>query len=276
MEYVNQNGRLIAKENAAVSLADRGFRYGDSLFETIRLENGYPYQWDFHMARLAGGLAAIRIDFAIESLKSLSDELIYANALSDGLLRIQISRGEGGRGYLPDADSKPTLVMETMKLPVPPAEAITLWQSTYEKISDKSLPVQHKLSQGLNSTLARMEAADNGCFDALMMNARGEICETSSANIFWCKNDVWYTPDLSCGVLAGSTRAALLRLLGDKAKETTATLAEITHADAVVICNVAWGVVAVNRILPLDLSWESELHAKKLNDLYYSDIGRLS
>lgn len=265
------NGQLIDREQAHIAPDDRGFRYGDGLFETIRIKNGTPYQWDFHMARLTAGLKAIRIQQPAESLKSLCDTLLAANGVIDGLLRIQITRGIGGRGYLPDRNTTPTMVIETLPLPTPPAEPVSLWLSSYEKTSSKALPIEHKLAHGLGSTLARMEAEDHGCFDALQLNAKGEICETSSGNIFWLKDGIWHTPALSCGVLNGSTRAAVLRLLDDNAQECAATLNALHTADAVFICNTAWGIIAVNSLLPLDLSWQSSLHVRDIQTRFSRD-----
>ena len=192
MTYSIVNGRLVDAAEAVISIEDRGFRYGDGVFETIAVHGGVPYQFEWHMARLASGLQAVKISFPTESLRDHCRQLLKKNALADGILRIQVTRGAGSRGYLPEtADA--TFAMETMALPPLPPKPVSLWQSTYRKISEHALPVRYKLCQGLNSTLARMEAAEHHCFDALLLNERGHPCETSSANLFWFKNATLYT-----------------------------------------------------------------------------------
>ena len=160
MTYFIVNGQLVAAEQATVSAQDRGFRFGDGLFETIAIYSGVPYQFDWHMQRLAEGLQAIKIAFDIKCLKDFSRQLIRKNKVDNGILRIQITRGIGSKGYLPDPSHSragAALVIETSPLPTITDKPIGLWQSTYTKISPRALPVKYKLCQGLNSTLARLE-----------------------------------------------------------------------------------------------------------------------
>jgi len=147
---------------------------------------------------------------------------------------------------------------------------VMLWQSSYCKISSCALPVNAKLCQGLNSTLARMEAVENQCFDALLLNESGQICETSSGNIFWCKNGITYTPSLKCGILEGSTRAALLRLCPD-IREIEATYDDLAKADAVCITNVVWKALPVAGLNPVGVHWKSEEFVSHYSQLLDND-----
>src|SRR5690606_6683241 len=114
----------------------------------------------------------------------------------------------------------------------PPIDPATLWLSGIEKPSPKALPVQHKLAQGVNSTLARIEAARHGCLDGLLLNAHGDICEAGSANLFWRIGTTLHTPALECGVLAGTTRDALLRISPYKIEQGAYPLDMLQKADA--------------------------------------------
>jgi len=273
MNYVIFNGKLTEECDVYISPNDRGFRYGDGVFETVLIHGGRPYNWDFHWKRLSEGLAAVRMNLDISVLPSLCSELLLANNFNAGLLRIQITRGVGGRGYLPERTIPPTLLIETMVLPAPP-NAITLWLSNYAKISPKALPVNYKICQGMNSTLARIEAAENNCFDGLMLNEAGQICETSSANIFWLKDGVLYTPTLSCGVLDGSIRNVIIRLSPYPIQEIAAGVEELRNAESVFITNTAHKIVSIRELKPLGISFNSNDLAKQMLHLLDTDIAR--
>ena len=249
-----------------VSVQDRGFRYGDGVFETLAVQSGVPYQFDWHLRRLVDGLRAIKIECQINAIYEDCKRLLKKNHLQNGLLRIQVTRGIGSIGYLPDRShpqAGPTVVIETAPLPEAPTEAVSLWHSHYAKISLQSLPVQYKLAQGLNSTLARLEAHENHCFEALLLNVQGQLCETSSGNLFWVKDHKLYTPALSCGLLEGATRAAILRLSPYRVEEVEAGIEALAEAEAVFITNVIWHAIAVSRLLPEGYHWNSDTVAQE-------------
>ncbi|MGE3713895.1 MAG: aminotransferase class IV [Alphaproteobacteria bacterium] len=268
MPDIMLNGQLVAGHEACIPVSDRGFRFGDGVFETIRMENGKAWRWDWHMQRLAGGLAAIRIDYDTQTLAAQCARLLARNNHTHGLLRIQITRGSSGHGYLP-AHGKPTCVIETLPLAPVPDAPVSLWLSTYRRISRRSLPVQSKLCQGLNSTLARLEAHEHQCFEALQLNTKGIVCEASSSNILWSIMGTLFTPALDAGVLDGTT----IHAIGENTaiQPILASLKDMEKADAVCIANVAWGALPVNSLLPNALQWDSAALARKLNELLSAD-----
>lgn len=223
------------------------------------------------MARLSTGLAAISLDFDTKSLHEECAELMKKNQFSDGLLRIQITRGTSGSGYLP-AKASATSVIETLPLTTKPTEPISLFLSTYQRIPATCLPVSAKLAQGMNSTLARMEAHEHGYFEALQLNTQGIIAECSSANIFWRKNNTLYTPALDCGVLDGAMRATILSLYPQKIHETHADLDTLASADAVCITNSSWLALPVKQLMPNNFTWESTEFSEEFNTLLVNDI----
>lgn len=249
-QYCYLNGKFIATHRARVSVQDRGFRFGDGLFETIAVHCGLPYQWELHMQRLRDGLHALTIPFEPDDLRQPALQLISRNGLTDATLRIAISRGVGSKGYLPVNCACPTVVIEAQERITPPLDPASLWLSDIEKPSPKAMPVQHKLAQGLNSTLARMQAAQHGCLDGLLLNAHGEVCEAGSANLFWRVGEVLHTPALSCGVLAGTTRAALLRLSPYRVEQGSYPLSHLKQADAVVATNSHWQAMPISELRP--------------------------
>lgn len=248
MTWCYINGDYIGRAQAHLSVQDRGFRFGDGLFETIACYGGQPYQWDFHMDRLARGLAALRITAPAIEWRMIIDELLTRNLVRDGFIRIAISRGVGSRGYRPLPDITPTVVIECMKRPEMEETPAKLWVSSQIRPSHPSLLTRFKTAQGLSSTLAVMEARDAGHDDALMLNEKGHICETSSANLFWVNNDTLYTPALDTGCLEGSTRAAVLRLSPVPVTETHAALEKLTHADGAFLTNCARGIRPITTI----------------------------
>lgn len=250
------NGRLLQAENALVSTRDRGFRYGDGIFETLRVVGGVPWRFAWHKNRLAGGLSAIRIEYDLSTLETQCLHLLTANRVQDGLLRIQITRGEGGRGYLPEP-CEPTCLMEIFPLPPVPKESVRLWLSDRRRPTAEMLPTRYKLCQGLNSTLARMEAADHGCFDALQLSASGELCETSSANLFWLKEGILYTPSLACDVTEGAVRDAILSCGLYPVQEARVGIAELKNAEAVFVTNISWLALPVASLDPTGFHWNS-------------------
>lgn len=266
------NNEFVEADKALLPVQDRGFRFGDGVFETIRVHQGVPYQWPFHMERLQDGLDALRITYDIAPLKSVCATLLTRNRVVDGMLRIAISRGVGSRGYLPLQPTYPTLVIETQERPKAPEGAVKLWLSTIEKISPRALPVHCKLAQGVNSTLARLEAAEHQCFDGLQLNAQGHLCETSSANVFWLKSGRLFTPALECGALNGAMRSAVLRFSPWPCTVDVFTPDALKHAEAVLITNSALGIVPVSRLEPYGWSWDSVATSQQLSGLLEADL----
>jgi branched-chain amino acid aminotransferase len=248
MAFIYINGNFFEEPEAKISVKDRGFRFGDSVFETISFENGKLYRWDLHKKRLEGGLTAINIVFNTERLESDILKTIERNKLQNGSARLTITRGEGSRGYLPTYQKPCNVVIEAMKtLPIERTSA-TLCVSKYKKIPTECLPVNFKLSQGLNSTLAKIEAHKKGFFEALQLNINNEIAECASSNIFWVSGGKVYTPSLDCGILNGVIRQVILERSPDKIIEGRFTLNDIKTADEVFITNTTIKIMPVSEV----------------------------
>lgn len=274
-QFCYLNGTFVPLAKATVSVQDRGFRFGDGVFETIAVYSGIPYQWELHMQRLKDGLHVLDIPADLNALRAPSLQLITKNGLSDATLRIAISRGVGSSGYLPTGSADSTVVIEAHDRITPPLDPACLWLAEVEKPSPKALPVQFKLAQGVNSTLARMEAARHGCLDGLLLNARGEICEAGSANLFWRVDGKLHTPALECGVLAGTTRDALLRISPYPVEQGAYPLEHLQQADAVVATNAHWQAVPVAELRPTGWPFSnSTALAQELRGALHKDISR--
>lgn len=245
------NGRFVPEEQALVSVFDRGFLYGDGLFETLRVMNGVPLRWDAHWRRFALGL--LRLDLTVpwvpEYLRANAADLSHHNHLPDALLRLTVSRGVGERGYSSRGADSPTFVMS-----LHPAPALTI-EAPRLKLHTVSLrlPVGDWLSacktaNKLLHVLARAEAEAAGADEALLLNSRGEVAEATSANLFWTEGSVLHTPPLASGALPGVTRADVLawcQTQGIATHETTADRTRLLRADGCFLTSSASGMVEV-------------------------------
>ncbi len=253
------NGEFLPQAEARLAVTDRGFRLGDGVFATIAVCEGKPYQWMFHVKQLQEGMQALAFSYRLEvdPLKPTAMALIERCGIRDGSLRVSISRGSGSQGYVPTDTARPNWVMEcTPAAPIP--KDVALYLSHWRKMPPACLPTAYKLAQGCNSMLARMEAQKNGCFEALMLSVEGDMAEASSANLFWIEEGRLFTPPLSTGALAGSTRHAVMRLAD--VEERLMRPDALREAEGVFLTNTSWGILPVARLQPHDWGWRSAEH----------------
>src|SRR5437879_5916931 len=123
------NGKFLPEDQSYISIFERGFLYGDGLFETIRISNGKPFRWEQHLERLGAGLdcLGLHLPCSPEQLKRWATELIRQNEPREALLRLTISRGEGPRGYSPRGADHPTWAMSLHAVPGVDAEVQRYW-----------------------------------------------------------------------------------------------------------------------------------------------------
>jgi aminodeoxychorismate lyase len=216
------NGQFVPEERAVVSVFDRGFLYGDGLFETMRVFNGKPFRWAQHLERLEHGaeFLKIKLPFSPDALRDFARELIAKNEMPDALLRVTLSRGVGVRGYSPKGADSPTLVMSLHA--APGAGAPLRWKliTSSHRLPAKEALAQFKTCNKLAQILARAEADAAGADEALLLNTDGFVVEGASSNLFWIERGAICTPPLASGVLPGVTRAVVLELCRTLAVET--------------------------------------------------------
>ena len=214
MGNVFLNGRILAEEAALVSVLDRGWMYGDGLFETLRVSNGRPFQWRSHWERLSRGLEELRLKspYPEGELRQATLELSRLNQLPEGVLRVAVSRGVGPRGYSPKGAENPTWVMtlgaflngRRPELPV-------RWRAvTSRRVQIHSGPLSKlKTANRLPQILARLEADDAGVEEAIICDLVGNVAEAASGNQFWMLDGVLHTPPIALGGLPGIARATV-------------------------------------------------------------------
>ena len=241
------NGQLVPEDQAVVSVFDRGFLYGDGLFEGVRIFNGKPFRWEQHLERFQRGADFLKIQppFPPEALRCFADQLISQNQMPDSFLRLMVSRGVGIRGYSPKGAERPTLVMSLH--PVPASGPLPRWRLVSAPFR---LPANEPLSQfktcnKLSQILARAHADAAGADEALLLNTEDRVVEATSSNLFWLAGRAVCTPPLAAGVLPGVTRAVvfdLCRTLGLAVRETSLRLVDLGSAQGIFLSLTSVGL----------------------------------
>lgn len=247
--HVFLDGQFVPAESAVVSVFDRGFMYGDGLFETLRVSNGVPFQWGLHWDRWAAGLEALGFPPVLERgpLRAAAVELARMNAIPEGVLRVAVSRGVGPRGYSPKGADRPTLVMSLSPFPCLPPRLLRWRLHTARSVHlSSALLNSFKTANRLPQILARMEAEQAGADEALVCDHGGQVAEAASGNVFWLQGNALHTPPLTLGALPGVARATVLTLathLSLEVRESVIDPLALRAADGVFLSLSTHGVI---------------------------------
>jgi branched-chain amino acid aminotransferase len=253
MPRVYINGKLFDKDDAKISVYDHGLLYGDGVFEGIRIYNGKVFRHDEHLARLyeSAKHIALEIPLAVGDMKKAVEDTVRANGLTEGYIRLVVTRGPGTLGLDPRS-CKPNVIVIADTISLYPRE---LYESGL-KIVTASLIRNHpnalnpriKSLNYLNNILAKIEAIRAGCLEALMLNHKGEVAECTGDNVFAIKHGVIRTPPTDAGILEGVTRNVVMELArgaGIPLVEATLTRHDIYAADECFLTGTAAEVIAV-------------------------------
>lgn len=256
------NGKFLDITKARISPLDRGFLFGEGLFETWRTYKGRPYGLPDHLARLAGSAKKIHIPFDTEEpWEERCIELARRNGMlaSDGAVRMTVTRGRGPVSLVVDRTEEPTTLMMFRPLEPTLRDAKTKGvgihlQSVGSGVSEKQR--QLKSLNYLPAILARMEAKKSRCFEAVYYTeglgpkAKTTVLEGTTSNVFVVKKGVVWTAPISAGLLPGVTRRKTLRLLGQLAtvKEERFTTDFLMSADEIFLTASSIEVVPVVRV----------------------------
>lgn len=246
------NDTFLPETEARVSVFDRSFLYGDGLFETLRVYHGRPFRWTQHLGRLLAGLRLLRIQLplSVSDLESRAIELIHLNERPESVLRLQISRGSGTRGYSPAGAKAPQLVLSVHPAPnhSPARPATARLRTCGWRVASGGIFGSCKSANRLLQVLARAEAESAGADEALMLNELNQVAEASSANFFWIHGDRLWTPPLDSGALDGVTRRTVLELcpaLGLKPGEKQLPAASLKQVEAAFLTSSAQEIIRV-------------------------------
>ncbi len=221
---VNINGKIFSSREAQVSVFDRGFLYGDSLYEVTRSYDGSFFALDEHLARLEKSAALCRMQIAASrtQMKKETDRTLEAfqklHPDCEAYCRLIVTRGVGKIGFgLSSVLTPPQLIIILQPLELPSLaqykKGMKLKVSRRLRNDRRALDPAMKSGNYLNSLLAYLEAQEENYEDALLCNSDGHITEGTTFNVFYIRNGIFATPPLDIGILEGITRDIVLKIL---------------------------------------------------------------
>jgi branched-chain amino acid aminotransferase len=248
------NGAMVPKEEAKVSVFDHGFLYGDGVFEGIRVYEGKIFRLEEHVARLYESARTLELHVPMEQLEMIDaiTRTVAANDKADAYVRVVVSRGPGDLGIDPAKCPRATVVIVVDSIVMYPREVydfgIDLVTSSIRRVPMESLDPRVKSLNYLNNILAKLEAKNAGCLEAIMLNHQGLVAECTGDNLFIVKHGRLETPAVTQGALAGITRGVVLEIaaeLGIEARETELALHDVYNADECFLTGTAAEIVPV-------------------------------
>jgi branched-chain amino acid aminotransferase len=253
------DGAIVEPERAVVSVFDRGFLYGDSIFETVRTLEGRPFHLRDHIERLAWSAERTGIRLPLGPAELATEmERLFAEAQARGLgpelsIRIMVTRGEGPLGLDPTEAQDPRRIAFIQPLRPPPDAAyrdgVAVVTQTSYRPSDAAEGA--KVGNYLESILAIRRARETGAHEALIVDGRGRVLEGTTSNVFIVRGTSLLTPPASLGILPGITRKLVLAVAPDAgltAEEATLTLDDVRGADEVFLTSTIRGVLPVVKV----------------------------
>ena len=215
------DGKYVDSADAKISVFDHGVLYGDGVFEGIRLYGGNVYRLDEHLERLEMSARAIMLDLPLTRIEMAAAvcETCRRNKLTDGYIRMVVTRGVGDLSLAPWLCVNPTVFIIADKIALYPEEyysqGLSIVTVATRRIAPDALPPTVKSLNYLNNILAKIEARQAGAMEAIMLNAQGYVAECTADNIFIVRKGELFTPASSAGALRGVTRGTVM----DIAKE---------------------------------------------------------
>ncbi|GGK33436.1 4-amino-4-deoxychorismate lyase [Caldalkalibacillus thermarum] len=242
------NGKLVAKDEAHISVFDHGFLYGAGLFETFRTYQGHPFLLDDHLARLEKGCREIGLPWQADRERVVRqiECLLEANRLEDGRFRLNVSAGAAPVGLPSTPYDQVTEILFVS--PVSPAPDYKVLRTVSVRRNEPEKDERWKSHHFLNNLLAQREVPAGA--EGVMLTKSGKVAEGVISNLFFIKQGKLYTPALSTGILNGITRQWVLRmasLLGIMFEEGEYDLPFAQEAEEVFITNSVQELVAVTQ-----------------------------
>lgn len=255
--YVYLNDRLVPRAEAAVSVFDHGFLYGDGIYETVRAYDRVVFMLDEHIVRLyrSALLIGLTMPKDDDQIKTAIYETLDANSLKNAYVRLTISRGFGAIGLDPDLCKKPTFVIIAEEIGGYPnsfyENGIKIIVARTKRNLRDALNPQIKSLNFLNNILAKIEAREKDAYEAVMLNVSDHVAEGTVSNVFFCRDDILCTPSVECGILDGITRKIILDLAvreGLTVKEGEFIKDDLYGANEVFITNTTMEVMPVSLV----------------------------
>jgi branched-chain amino acid aminotransferase len=251
------DGKYCDEKSAKISVFDHGLLYGDGVFEGIRAYNGRVFRLKEHIDRLFKSAKAILLTIPLspDEMAQAVVDTCRKNKLRDGYIRLVVTRGVGTLGLNPNRCINPSVIIIAGKIQLYPEE---LYRKGLEIITVPTVRNLHsalnpaiKSLNYLNNVLAKIEALNGGCEEAVMLNAEGFVSECTGDNIFILSGGRLLTPPLSAGALYGITREVVLDLAqeaGIKTGEPNLTRYDLFNADECFLTGTGAELIPVVKI----------------------------
>jgi len=246
----------------------RSLLYAEGVFETFRWNGSSPAFLERHLARMKQGSEFLSIPFpGEENVKNALEDAIRRSNLTDAYVKICLLSSGSARFYEEAVKSHVLAVVRSYE---PSKEHMRANIASFKRNSSSPL-LRMKSLNYLENVLARREAGNRGCDEAIFLNERGEIAEGSSTNIFWVKGGMLYTPAVDCGLLPGITREVLISLapgLGLEVEEGRFGLDEVLSSDAAFLTNSLIGMSALSDVDGTKIALEAKLFTRLRTALF--------
>ena len=257
---INFNGNIVEETDSKLTINNRGYKYGDGLFETLKVVNRKIFFWEDHYFRLMASMRIMRMDipmnFTMEFLEAEILKTVEANELANtaARVRLNVDRGEGGK-YLPNKESEVNFNIVAEPHDNPFYSINSSLSYTVDLYKDffmapgllSGLKSNNKAIQVIGSVYAKENDFDN----CLVLNTNKSVIEALNGNLFLVKGDKIKTPPLEDGCLKGIMRKQVLEILSRDVnlfvEETSISPFELQKADELFITNVIKGIVPITK-----------------------------
>jgi 4-amino-4-deoxychorismate lyase len=238
-----------------IGISDRGFQYGDGLFETIEVRDGQAVFLNRHLERLSSGCRRLGIPFpGMDILTLEAGKLCRQETSNRAVLKIIVTRGSGGRGYRQPDDIRPTRVLSFHPYPDYPEAYVE--QGIVVRFCKTRLGLNPALAgikhlNRLEQVMARSEWNDPDIQEGLMLDVNDHVIEGTMTNLFYSKNNALYTAALAQSGIAGIMRGIIMMLAADcgvSVIEQEFSQDELLSADEAFVCNSIIGIWPIRQI----------------------------
>ena len=260
-QIIYLNGQYINRDNAKISIMDRGFLFGDGVYELIPVYNSKPFLINKHLKRLRSSLELVGMsaDFQdIENLEQIMLELIFKNQYVNHFFYVHITRGyQSSRNHVYSENIKPTVLVMGEEYKVFSKEKLGKGFKGCVRDDFRWMKSNIKSISLLGNVMLKNYAAQNGFYETLLVRNK-KLTEGSASNIFVVKNAQVMTPNLGAELLPGVTRDLLIELFRNdniEVKETDVTETDLLNSEEV------WCTSSTNYCVPI-----TEIDGKKIGD----------
>ncbi|MGO9950588.1 MAG: branched-chain-amino-acid transaminase [Dissulfurispiraceae bacterium] len=212
------DGKFYNRNEARISVFDHGLLYGDGIFEGIRIYNSKVFKLKEHVERLYRSAKAILLNIPIQQaeMEKAVLDTVRINAKIDGYIRVVVTRGEGALGLDPAQCTNPKIIIIAGDIQLYPQEyyekGIAVVTVATRRMPSDSLDPRVKSLNYLNNIMAKVEARQAGCLEAVMLNHDGYVSECTADNIFVISRGILLTPASHYGALDGITRTTVIKI----------------------------------------------------------------